>query len=111
MHAQLIVPDHKHPQNVGFSFYMQLFQENDLFYFHVCLLLSQLISLSSLLEACSARLRGHRQSHTKVGFTISFKHSCFRRTAFIYFHACVMPKLLVSLTSQLEVCRARIRNH
>ena len=46
------------------------------------------IALTNLLEACSARLRGHRQiTHTEVGvlaglLTISFERSCFRRIAY-----------------------------
>ena len=84
---------------------MQLFQENGLFSFNANIL--------SLLLACCVKLRGHRQiAHTLLaGFlAIYFEHSCFRRIAFIYFHACVIPNPLVLLTSQLEACRARTRN-
>ena len=41
----------------------------------------------------------------------SFECICFRRITFIYFHACVIPKSLVSLTSQLEACNAGLRCH
>ena len=94
----------------------QLFQENRLYYFHTHLLLNLLILLTSLLVVCSAKLRGHRQiAYTKVGLlacflAISFTRSGFRRIAFIHFHACVIPKLLVLHTSQLEAHRARTRN-
>ena len=97
-------------------FRTHLFQENHLLYFHTRLLLNMLISLTSLLVVCSANLRGHRQiSHTEVGLlagflAISFKCRCFRRIAFIYFHAFMMPKPLVSLTSQLEAYSTRTTN-
>ena len=90
-----------------------LFKENCFFYFHARVLLNRLILFTSVLVVCSAKLRGHRQiTSTEVGLlagflAISFKRSCFRRIAFIYFHVFVMPK---SLTSQLEACSARIRN-
>ena len=46
-----------------------------------------------------------------AGFlAISFERSCFIKIPFIYFHAFVMPKPLVSLTSQIETCRATRRN-
>ena len=118
--ARSIVTNHKHAQNVGwFSchvFGTQLFQKKHLFYFHTHLLLNPLIPFTSLLVVCSAKLRGHRHlTCLEVGLladflTISFERSCFRRIAFINIHAFVMPKPLILLTSQLEVCRARTRN-
>ena len=67
-----------------------------------------LVSLTSQLEACRARTRNQGFSILAHFHAISSERSCFKRmVGFIYFF--VTPKPLVSLTSQLEACSARLR--
>ena len=118
MHVRSVVTDHKHTQNVGFLAGFLPYLLNTAvsryspFYFHASLWLNLLILLTSLLVVCSAKLRDQDRLHAQklvywLIYSLSFEHSCFRT---FYFHACVMAKLLVLLTNQLEASRPEQEN-